>query len=405
MRLLRYGNLTQALAARGHEVCWWTSNFSHARKCFITKDDVTCKEKGVTFRILAGPGYMRNVSFGRFRHSLHFARRFYEEALRSARPDIIVSPVPTLDVAEAAVQYAIACRVPILTDIRDEWPDELVNLAPKQLRIVAKGVLSSYFKKMAFVCKNVSGIMGISQQQLHYGLKFAERQQEQWDGVFPLGYSAYLPSRDKIEAAKSWWYNQGLKKNVFTACLFSSINPRVNFETIIDAAKILEKEFPTQFVLCGNGRSFEKLQRMAKTTTSVLVPGWVDGPQIAALMELSDIGIAPYASNTRMALPNKLFEYFAGGLPVISSIQGEAKELLAEADCGRTYHSNNVNELCAHIRELVTNPDHCRAMGRRARKLFEENYSDTIIHQKFEQHFIKVIAEAGTENRGKAYDN
>lgn len=35
VRLHRYGMLTKALAALGHDVVWWTSSFSHAvkKKC------------------------------------------------------------------------------------------------------------------------------------------------------------------------------------------------------------------------------------------------------------------------------------------------------------------------------------------------------------------------------------
>jgi glycosyltransferase involved in cell wall biosynthesis len=124
-----------------------------------------------------------------------------------------------------------------------------------------------------------------------------------------------------------------------------------------------------QFVLCGDGSSLKQYKKLALQTPSVLFPSWVEASKITALMEIAEVGLAPYAANTRMSLPNKPFEYFAGGLPVVSSIQGELKQILADNDCGRTYDPDSVESLCDAIRELHSSETLRMDMGRRAKKV------------------------------------
>ena len=162
---------------------------------------------------------------------------------------------------------------------------------------------------------------------------------------------------------------------------FPKIHYPGNFILIIDI----------QFVLCGDGSNLGKYKKMALGMDSVLFPGWVDASKIAALMELSAVGLAPYAKNTRMSLPNKPFEYIAGGLPVISSIQGEMKELLARHQCGRTYDPDSVDDLCIILRELHTDVFLRKEMGRKARQLFEREFSVEHIAVKLGDYIARVV--------------
>jgi glycosyltransferase involved in cell wall biosynthesis len=112
-------------------------------------------------------------------------------------------------------------------------------------------------------------------------------------------------------------------------------------------------------------------------------------------MEISHVGLAPYATNTCMSLPNKPFEYFAGGLPVVSSIQGELKQVLADNDCGRTYRADSIDELCHIFRELRDSEPCRKEMGRQARQLFEREFSVERISKKLEEHLARVIENYG----------
>jgi glycosyltransferase involved in cell wall biosynthesis len=391
VRLHRYGMLTKMLSSRGHDVVWWTSSFSHAPKKHVVNDDSDLTVDGVNLRILKGLGYEKNISLQRIRHQKHFSESFYHRAKKQPLPDIIISPVPTIETAEMAVRFSRKFRVPILIDIRDEWPDEFVDLAPKPLRSIAKLFLYPYFEKMRRICMEATGIIAVSGSFLNYGLCFANRLKGENDGVFPLGYTDEPIGQEKILEARKFWKGNGVDENAFVCCFFGTIGKFFDLGTVILVAEILSREFPIQFVLCGEGTSLNHYKQLAAGTDSVFFPGWMDAPKIAALMEISSVGLAPYAKNTRMSLPNKPFEYFAGGLPVVSSIQGEMKHILADNDCGRTYEADSVEQLCHALRELRTDDTLSRDMGKRARQLFEQEFSIERIAKKMEEHLVKVV--------------
>jgi glycosyltransferase involved in cell wall biosynthesis len=249
---------------------------------------------------------------------------------------------------------------------------------------------------MRRICREATGIIAVSGSFLDYGLRFANRLKGENDGVFPLGYTDEPIGQEKILEAKQFWKEQGIDEKKFVCCFFGTIGKFFDLGTVIRAAEILSKEFPIQFVLCGNGTSLNHYKQMAAGIDPVFFPGWMDAPRIAALMEISSVGLAPYAKNTRMSLPNKPFEYFAGGLPVVSSIQGELKQVLADNDCGRTYDADSVDELCNILRELHDSEPRRKEMGRQARQVFEREFSVERISKKLEEHLAMVI-----ENYGK----
>ena len=395
VRLHRYGMLTKALSSRGHEVVWWTSSFSHAPKKHVVNHDSELIVDGVTIKLIKGPGYEKNVSLQRIRHQKHFAETFYQRSREYPLPDIIISPVPTIETAEMAVRFSREHKIPILIDIRDEWPDEFVDLAPRPLRSFIKLLLYPYFGKMRRICREATGIMAVSGSFLDYGLRFANRVKGENDGLFPLGYTATPVGDDKILEARKFWASQVIHENAFVCCFFGTIGKFFDLETVIRAAEILSKEFPIQFVLCGNGTRLHYYKKLAAGKDFVLFPGWMDAPRISALMEISSVGLAPYAKNARMSLPNKPFEYFAGGLPVISSIQGELKQILTDNDCGRTYHADSVEELCNTLRDLHADESLRKNMGIRARELLEREFSIERISKKLEEHLARVIENYG----------
>lgn len=399
VRQHRYGQFTRALSSFGHDVTWWTSSFSHApKKNFVDKDEERIIN-GVRLKLMYSEGYRRNVSLARIRHNRLMADKFKKWAARVTTPDLVIAPVPTIETAEACVQYASEKKVPVLLDIRDLWPDELKNLAPEILRPLARMALTRSYRRMGQICRQATGIMGVSQSYMEYGLEFAGRPAGTLDCVFPLGYASLPVSPESMPAAREWTRQIGLDPSAFICCFFGTIGRYFDLGTVIGAAKILEKEFKVQFLLGGDGSSIENFRAMASGVSSVIFPGWLDAPKLAAVMEISKAGLAPYAKGAAMSLPNKPFEYMAGGLPVVSSIQHELKDILAENLCGKTYRADSVDELCQVIRELRTNDVERIRMGQNGRRLLEEKFATEKVFQRMNEHFTRVVNHSSCATR------
>ena len=327
------------------------------------------------------------MSLRRVWHEAHFARAWWQQAEEATPPDIVLTPIPTLDVARRAVSYGLRHSVPVLVDIRDEWPEEFVDLAPSVLRPLARLALAPKFRDAGFICRNATGIIGTGRRHLEYGLRYAGRNARRADAVIPFGYpdGPHVESAE-MAAARRWWRELGIDTSTFIVCFFGTIGRFFDLDTVIEAATRLNDEGHFQFVLCGEGSEKKRLSRAARKVRSVLFPGWIDAPRIAALMDMASAGLCPYKVGARMALPNKPIEYLAGSLPIVSSLTGEVAELLEETGCGLTYQADSAVDLVSALRRLHSDVEGRQRMGARGRALFEKEFrlqvvADRLLHQ------------------------
>lgn len=386
VRLHRYGNYSKYLAEQGHEVTWWTSSFSHAIKKHLVEEDSVKVVDGVELRLIKGIGYSRNISLSRIQHQKHFAEEFFKQAEQliqsNNRPDIIMAPIPTVDGAYAAVTLGKKHNIAVIADVRDLWPDEIRDLAPVPLRGLASWFLKKSYNKMQYVCKNASCIVGVSQSYLEYGLAQAGRPQSPRDFVFPLGYQIQNFDKEQKSKAEEWWKGLNVPSQAFKICFFGTIGKFFDLDTVLEAAKELGPDF--YFVLGGDGSALEAYQNKSAQMglKNVKFTGWLKGPQIQLVMKNSQAGLAPYSVDAKMSLPNKPFEYMSAGLPVISSIQKELKQILVNHEAGLTYLADSKKELISSILKLKHNPDLCTQMGRNSYQLFLKEFTTERVFAK-----------------------
>ncbi len=275
-RLLRAGILSRMLAARGHQVTWWTSTFLHMKKQHVFDSDRMVEvEPGVRMRLLHGLSYDSNVSLRRLIDHWIIGRKFAGQAASEPRPDLILCSFPTIELSLEAVKYGRRESVPVVLDVRDLWPDIFVALAPRGLRSLMRLVLAPYFSMTRRAFEGASTVVAINEGFVDWGVKRAGRNRTSRDRAFPMGYPDVEPSEDAIRAAKEFWNSLGVAGDgVFKAIFVGNIGRQFEFEPIVEVARRMAGE-PVQFVICGTGNFRETLLRLSKELPNILLPGWV----------------------------------------------------------------------------------------------------------------------------------
>jgi glycosyltransferase involved in cell wall biosynthesis len=107
------------------------------------------------------------------------------------------------------------------------------------------------------------------------------------------------------------------------------------------------------------------------------VAGWVPFDQVAHQLRKADIALAILQPIPRYvtALPVKLFEYMACGLPVIISDFPPNRAVVAAADCGILIDPTNTAAVAAAIQHLLTHSGEARRLGQNGRQAFEASYN------------------------------
>jgi len=132
--------------------------------------------------------------------------------------------------------------------------------------------------------------------------------------------------------------------------------------------------------MAGDGEKMGVARSLAEGVATITLPGWIDQSSALALSALSSVGLCAYAKHAYQSIPYKPLEYMAAGLPLISSLPGEMREILASEQCGLYYEAGNAESLCARLLELAAQPERCAEMGRRSRALFERRFNARVIY-------------------------
>jgi len=394
-RVWRYGYLADALVAAGHEVIRWAPSFSH-----VTKRQRPAPPAGTRFgngyevRLVPTSGYRSHVGPRRWWAYRQFAHRLAGCLASIEQPDLILGGLPTPEACRTITRYAAGRTTATVVDIRDLWPDVYLDVAPPLLRPIWSRVLGPAFRRTRQALARATSICAISRRYLEWGLEHAGRTATPMDSVFHIGYRRPAYSPEELRDADSFWEQRlGPGGDTFTCCYIGTMSRQCDLPSVIAAARVLEKRRPGRFrfVLCGNGVQLDRLRAEAAGVDSVDLPGWIDGARIQALMARAHVGLAPYVAGALMSLPNKPTEYLSAGLPVISSLVGELRDLIDAEGCGYSYTPASIGELTAILERLASDPEMQRSQSAAAGALFERRFDADRIYPSMVRHLENVV--------------
>lgn len=388
-RTFRYGYLARALQEHGHSVLRWAPTFRHRTKEHrFTSDQRVAISPGYEIQFVHSPGYQRHISFERLKTYQVLRERFEQLAAHEPQPDLIVSAIPSLEWAEAAVNFGNQHNVPVVIDVRDIWPDIYLNALPRWLRPLGKLLLTKHFQAASRTCRGASMLTGVSDGYVDWAADLAGRQRTDRDVTLPLGFDLPQFPANVVNEKLDGLRRQGIdfEKKI---CMFAGRFERsYDLFTVIEAAKRLNARGPNdfEFVFCGGGADDVKLRRAARNVPNIHFLGWVDGPTLQAVSSVATIGLCAYASDATQSIPNKPFEYMASRLVVLSSLAGEMDELLRRYQCGLTYKSGDANSLAYHLQILADDPQQADAMRQNGFDAWNESYRSDAIYSNFVEH-------------------
>ncbi len=178
-RRLRTAMLADKLTERGHNVLWWASSFDHFGKKWIFNKDMEFQvNERLRIKALKGMGYKKNISLSRFIDHRMIAWKFRKFALRIEKPDMIVASMPSYDLAFEAARYAKKHGIPVLVDIRDQWPDIFIENVPPRFRGMARLILKKEFLMLKSLLGMADGLLSMTDPLLKWGLSYAGRERD-----------------------------------------------------------------------------------------------------------------------------------------------------------------------------------------------------------------------------------
>ncbi|HXV66519.1 MAG TPA: glycosyltransferase family 4 protein [Nitrosopumilaceae archaeon] len=154
------------------------------------------------------------------------------------------------------------------------------------------------------------------------------------------------------------------KKLVFSGVMYH----HRGLDILLESAPAVIKQVPdVRLVLLGDGPEMNELQNIVKKNnleSNIEIKGWVERQSIPTYLSDASIGIGPLKRTTvtENALPIKVLEYMASGLPIIAKTGTLPNDVLINNENG--YFVENSSDLSKNIIKLLQNPELAEKMGK-----------------------------------------
>lgn len=394
-RKQRLTMLSEKLAERGHKVVRWGSSFDHISKTMLFNEDTEIQYlPNITIKIIKGLGYKRNISIRRYLDHQVLSRKILNQAKSMPRPDVILVATPPHNVAYSVVKYANKHSIPVIVDIRDQWPDSLFEIIPKYLRPFLKALSYWEFKTLKIALSNANGLTSMQDSLLKWGLDYADRDRSWRDAVFFIGTDKLANKVNMSNVGEKLKKSILQNRNKFIVVFIGTFNTLQHPLIIVDVAErfLKEKVRNVVFILAGSGDFFKIVKEKAENLSNVILTGWLNQDEIAFLLRYSKVGICPLNKELPF-FPNKAFIYLSASLPIISSTPGDLREIIEKYKIGLYYEPRDTNGLYHCIKKVVNDNKLLDEMRENIGKVFGDLFDSETIYDKFVKHIEWVVRD------------
>lgn len=375
-RPMRFWLMAEAFCRAGHNVVYWTSEFSHANK----KKRVLNTECEVPFKleILETVPYFKNVSLRRFYSHRKLAKTFLKSAhsaINSGRfspPNLIIASSPTLELVDEAHSIASKVGAKVIVDIMDAWPETFERIAPRfllwPLRRLAK---RNYLRADAITT------VADNYAELARSYGFSKDIRRFYHGIIlngdrsptnqkPLPYSN--PSKGTVPLRIVYAGNMGRSYDLKTA---------------IEAVEMLGNLVTLDIAGKGDQEASLKAMVNEKGIKGVKFHGYLSNQALSQLLSECDVGLVPMDPKSCVGIPYKFADYAKNSLAIVSSLGGESAELLSKYGAGELYEYSNSASLVSSIKAIMPR---ITAMRQASSKLVEENFDAIKIYDRYVEY-------------------
>jgi glycosyltransferase involved in cell wall biosynthesis len=297
----------------------------------------------------------RGVAFARFAAAaarLALSRRF----------DLVFASSTPLTVVMPALLARRLRGTPFVYEMRDPWPE-----LPRAMGGVPGGVLAGMELLADAACRGAASVVALSEGMAATAVaRGASRDRVH---VVPNGCDL-----DLFGPQVAPWRPDCAAPWEALAVYAGAHGPANGLGLLIEAASILAArgEKRVRLLLVGDGAQKPALraEALARGLPNLDFLDPLPKPRLAGLLAGSQIGIqclAPIAAFQEWTSPNKLMDYLAAGLPVVSNLEGRAARILAEGPCGITVPARDPAAMADALTTLAQNPSRRVAFGSAAR--------------------------------------
>jgi glycosyltransferase involved in cell wall biosynthesis len=382
----RHFDLGKELVSHGHDVTVFASSFRHfeRRDVKLSVGETWSLEEvaGVKVVWLKTLSYTRN-NFRRVLNMLSYSLRAWRVGLRLPRlndvdihrPDVVIGSSVHLLAVLAAYWVARSYGIKFIMEVRDLWPQSIVDMAALSRNNPIVGILRALETFLYRKAECVITVLPLAREYITSC------------GV-PCEKIIWIPNG--VDLSRFEEITSADKNGETFRVMYLGAHGRANaLGVVLKAARIVQvRDYQAiEFVLIGNGSEKPQLTELAEKLglKNVKFRDSVQKSQVPEVLHQADVlifNLTPAQVFKYGISSNKLYDYMAAGKPIIFSAAA-SNNPVEEAQCGLTVSPEAPIAFAGAVIDLYNmSPEKRKTMGQRGREYVEKHHAIPMLAER-----------------------
>ena len=292
--------------------------------------------------------------------------------LFTERPDVVIASSPQLLVGLSGWWLARCKRSRFIFEVRDLWPESLAAVGVGKADSL---VYRSLARIAGFLYRNSDHVVVVTPA-------FKEYLVQHWD--VPAQKISVIENGVDAEVFKSQTQSNlradlGIEGK-FVVSYIGTMGNAHGLHTLVEAAaKLQNSAAEILFLLLGEGAEKEHLVSLARARglSNVRFVDQQSREKIPGFICASDACVVLLKQNEifKTVIPSKMLEFMSCARPVILGVDGQARQILEEAQAGICIEPENSAQLAQAVLRLAADPQLRETLGRNGRRHVLQHFS------------------------------
>jgi glycosyltransferase involved in cell wall biosynthesis len=321
----------------------------------------------------------------RIRSFLAFSAAALTGLFRTGRSDLVFASSPSIFPVLTGWMWARLTGATFIIEIRDLWPESAEALGIIRNRIPLG--LTTWLAN--FLYRRSDGIVALT-----YGI--AESLRAQCAPRAPIlvarcAVAGPAPAvspreRSEIRASLGW-------ADKCVAVYLGNIGYANDVECVVEAAGQLRHRADLHIAVIGDGVMRGTIKATSRDLPNFELLEPVPKKVVASYLAAADIGLCPLRNLPLFngAVPTKLLDYMAAGLPVVAAGLTEISEIVRAGGAGLLYQPGNAAELAAALRTLADDEANRHSAGESARQAIRGEFRLDQRHEALNSFINRLV--------------
>jgi glycosyltransferase involved in cell wall biosynthesis len=287
--------------------------------------------------------------------------------------DVVVSSSGPISVAIPGLVAHYVRRRPFVFEVRDLWPEGAISLG-----LLRNPVLVYLARLMERICyRSAVRVIVLSEGMAQW---IERRHGNRNVVVVPNASDNHMVRVERADEILPSWARE--KQIVLYAGTMGLINV---CGLIVDMARILKTRNETDLAVVMIGEGSERLELEAQARalglTNIHFMGQISKEIMMQWLErsLCSILLVRNLEVLGTCSPNKLFDSFAAGTPMIQNTEGWIKDLIDREECGVNVPPDDATALADAVLRLARNPEERQRISANARRVGREQFDRDLL--------------------------